>query len=397
MREHRFLRFLLWFVIGSSAACASHVREATSPVTDRDSAMFVIRIGQDTSRYMWIVREGRRLTTVSANRIPVLRILRGETLLDDNEGVLRLEQRVFDPASANSAAALTATRIWTGGDSTVVEVGLAPNTRKTVYQGRAQFINTSHYFETLGTIQVSRLAVADSLVGQHFAGTLFPPQRFVVRRVGVKEATAWSRPLGVVQLRLGARGEIVQFDGSGTSALNFTGTRVPWRDIDATVAELLRLERGGRTFGALSPRDTATASLGGARLVIDYGRPFKRGRVIFGNIVPWDTVWRTGANAATQFITDRGLELAGKVLSAGEYTLWTLPSQGGWTLIFNSQTRQWGTEYDSARDVLRVPMNVTTLTEPVEQFIILLEPREGGGVLRLRWDTTEAWIPFSVR
>ena len=131
--------------------------------------------------------------------------------------------------------------------------------------------------------------------------------------------------------------------------------------------------------------------------MIDYGRPFRRGRVIFGNIVPWDTVWRTGANAASQFITDRELQLAGKLLSAGEYTLWTFPSQRGWTLIFNSQTRQWGTEYDSARDVLRVPMNVTTLTEPVEQFIILLEPREGGGVLRLRWDTKEAWIPFSVR
>lgn len=390
---------LLGLGTGLWVACAPQVRDLDRimPAMHRDSAMFVIRIGQDTSRYMWIVREGPRLSTVSANRIPVLRVLRGETLLDANDAVLSLEQQVFDPASADPDVPLTGTRIRTNRDSTVIDVGLEPNTRTIAYDGRGQFINTSHYYETLAAIHVSRLATGDSLVGQHFAGTLFPPQRFVVRREGVNEATAWSRPLGVVRLRLGQRGEITHFDGAGTSALNFTGTRVPWRDVDSTIAALLRLERAGARFGVLSPRDTVNASLAAARILIDYGRPLKRGRAIFGNIVPWDTIWRTGANVATHFTTDRDLEFAGKVLPQGKYTLWTLPSQRGWTLIFNAQTGQWGTEYDPARDVLRVAMTTTTLEHTVEQFTIVLEPRDGGGVLRLRWDRTETWIAFSVQ
>jgi hypothetical protein len=85
--------------------------------------MFVIRSGQDTFRYMWIVREGLRLTTTSANCIPVLHILRHETLLDKSEAVLTLEQDVFDPVSADSARLLTHARIWASSNSSVVEVG----------------------------------------------------------------------------------------------------------------------------------------------------------------------------------------------------------------------------------------------------------------------------------
>ena len=136
----------------------------------------------------------------------------------------------------------------------------------------------------------------------------------------------------------------------------------------------------------------------GATLWVDYGRPAKRGRVIFGStVVPWGHVWRTGANAATQLRTDRDLELGGVRLPAGLYTVWTIPSPTGWKLLINAQTGQWGTDHDAARDLFQLDMTLRTLPQPLERFTISVEPSGQGGILKLQWDTTEASLPFMVR
>src|SRR5580704_1818688 len=105
----------------------------------------------------------------------------------------------------------------------------------------------------------------------------------------------------------------------------------------------------------LSPRDTARATIGKAHVLVDYGRPSKRGRVIFGSLVPYGQVWRTGANAATTFVIDKDLTIGAQTVPAGTYTLYTLPSASNWLLIINKQTGQWGTEYDQSQDLVRIP------------------------------------------
>ena len=141
------------------------------------------------------------------------------------------------------------------------------------------------------------------------------------------------------------------------------------------------------------------ATAGGATLWIDYSRPAKRGRQIFGStIVPWGEVWRTGANAATQFRTDKALDIGGVTLPAGFYTLWTIPSpQGGWKLLINSETGQWGTAHKPERDLYQLDMTTSALAQPVERFTISVVPSGQGGALQLDWDTTRATIPFTVR
>jgi hypothetical protein len=133
--------------------------------------------------------------------------------------------------------------------------------------------------------------------------------------------------------------------------------------------------------------------------MIDYSRPSKRGRVIFGStIVPWGEVWRVGANAATQFRTDKALEMGGVVVPAGFYTLWAIPAQsGGWKLLINSQTGQWGTAHDATKDIFQLPLATSTLPQPVERFTITVAPSGQGGTLNLDWDTVRASIPFTVR
>jgi hypothetical protein len=85
------------------------------------------------------------------------------------------------------------------------------------------------------------------------------------------------------------------------------------------------------------------------------------------------------------------------LIPPGKYTLFTMPTEKGWTLIVNRQTGQWGTEHDASQDLARIPMRVQRLPTPVEQFTIFVEPRGAGGTLRLLWDTTEANAQFSVR
>jgi hypothetical protein len=152
--------------------------------------------------------------------------------------------------------------------------------------------------------------------------------------------------------------------------------------------------QGGRQ---LSPRDTARATIGQASIVVDYGRPSKRGRVIFGGLEPWGRVWRTGANEATQLETNRDLVFAGKTVPAGKYTVWTLLSETQPMLIVNKQTGQWGTAYDQSQDLVRVPMRLTRLSTPVEQFTIAIQSQAPGGLLRMSWDTSEFSIPFTVK
>ena len=159
-------------------------------------------------------------------------------------------------------------------------------------------------------------------------------------------------------------------------------------------------ERGvpGSAQRVLSPRDTAVFELGsGRRIYVDYGRPSMRGRRIMGGLVPYGRVWRTGANAATTFVTDVDVDLGTTRVPRGTYTLYSIPSPDGWTLIVNRQTGQWGTQYQPARDFARIPMRVETLRAPVEQFTIALERgRAGTDTLALAWETTRAWVPMRV-
>lgn len=147
----------------------------------------------------------------------------------------------------------------------------------------------------------------------------------------------------------------------------------------------------------LSPRDTARMETSAGKVFVDYGRPSMRGRKIMGGLVPWGQVWRTGANKATHLVTSADLQLGGVHLPKGTYTLYTLPSPGGWQLIVNRQTGQWGTQYDPAQDVARIPMRVSRTKSPVEKFTIALDPgKNGKGELALLWESTRASVPLVV-
>lgn len=144
----------------------------------------------------------------------------------------------------------------------------------------------------------------------------------------------------------------------------------------------------------LSPPAKATVQLDGKQVSITYNSPSMRGRKIFGGLVPYDKVWRTGANQATTLKTDANLKIGTVDVPAGTYTLYTLPSEGTWKLIINKQTGQWGTVYTQDHDLARVDMQKDQLPSPQEMMSISFEKTHGNRTqLHVRWDTTDVWVP----
>jgi hypothetical protein len=184
-------------------------------------------------------------------------------------------------------------------------------------------------------------------------------------------------------------------DASATTVKALT-RRATNLDFDA-VAKSWAAYEAAHGPSATSPADTVRATVGTAQIEIAYSRPFKRGRKIFGGVVPLDSVWRTGANAATMFTTSADLMFGKTLIPAGKYTLWSMPSANGAKLIINSETGQWGTDYDATKDFARLDLKQSVLRTPVEEFTFAIVPQGSGGVLRFSWDDREFTIPFRVK
>jgi len=147
----------------------------------------------------------------------------------------------------------------------------------------------------------------------------------------------------------------------------------------------------------VSPPAKAEVKLGDADVTIDYCAPSIHGRTIFGGLVPYGEVWRTGANAATTLKTGTNLQIGTLAVPAGTYTLYSLPTADGWTLIVNKQTGQWGTVYDKAQDLGRVPMSTGSNSVPVETFVIDFEKTMGSATeLHLKWAGVDASVQVNA-
>ncbi len=169
------------------------------------------------------------------------------------------------------------------------------------------------------------------------------------------------------------------------------------------IAALLAIVRYMDTMKtkSFSPEGEAVFSHDDLSIKVIYNRPYKKGREIFGGLVPFEKVWRTGANEATTFETNRDLIIEGETLKAGKYTLWTIPRQASWTVIFNSEYGQWGinskgeANRDPSRDVLTVDVLSVQQNQVFEQFTIAFEKTGEDGEMVFMWDNTLVAVPFS--
>ena len=373
---------------------------------------FIARLGNDTVSVESLTRQGNKVVVDGVDRFPRVRRRHTEIELGPGSTIRHLEMDIHTPSEpANQRerhvivdVSKDSVHIVKRDDSARLKWDFATNGAVAMAHVPQMYSLYELYFD-------AAFARADSL--KRKAGDTVQLRQFYIDR----EFDRFPLHHGVVRLVSGNRAEINHDWLSGTGQatfdsvghmLSYSGARTTYLvdvarldsqpDIKSIADRWEAAEKAAGGFTQLSPRDTVRATIGNDSIMIDYSRPHARGRTLVGGIIPYDRVWRTGANAATQFRTSAPIRLAGIQLAAGTYTLWTVPHQNGVDLVVNAQSGQWGTEYNHARDVGVAAMQSMTLSTPVDQFTISVTSNDARhGTLAMAWGSFRWTAPMEIR
>jgi DUF2911 family protein len=372
---------------------------------------FIARLGSDTISVENVTRQGNTLTSDEVDRFPRVHVRHTVINLNPDGSIRHLVMDIHTPSEpANERECKVI------GDVTTDSVHIS----------KTDGTGTLHRaFATGGSIIVAHVPQMYSLYELYFVaalkyeaasksavGTPVPMRQFYIDR----EFDHF--PLGHAVVRpLEANKEEITHDwlsGTGEATmdssyhmLSYSGARTTYKvevnrltsspDVKSIVDRFEAQETNAGTVKQLSVRDTVHAQIGNAMFIIDYGRPLMRGRKLLGDVLPYDRVWRTGANAATQFTTSASIKLADLQVPAGTYTLWTVPHINGVDLIINKQSGQWGTEYNASRNLGTVKITSQALSTPVEEFTISIMANDTQhGTLVMEWGSFRWTVPIKV-
>lgn len=379
-----------------SCALASACAPAM-PVPASESGAFVVRLGPDTIAVERYTRTGDRLTGELVVRDGATASRRYQAELNRDGSVRRMRVELQTIGTPQPLTPYTLTEEMAG--ETIVEVeerGGRADTSRVATPGIA-------LPELRHSLALREQAIRHARItgrGGPARFYLFPLAQDSVVAVEVRpqgDSVVLRSIDGEMRAMVDRDGRILRWDGTRSTAKT-TGERVALVDVAALAADFAARDRAGRGLGVLSPRDSVSLRVGGATVSVAYGRPSLRGRTAVGGVlVPWGQVWRMGANTPTHLRTDRELEVGGARVPPGAYSLHTLPTPAGWTLILNRRIGGSGRDYDPAQDFARVPVSTTPLPTPLEQLTVRLEPTgTAAGVIRVGWERTELLIPFRV-
>ena len=398
------------FILAASAAACALTIDACGSTQPAAHYGFVARLGRDTVSVERVTRQGDRVTIDGVDRFPRVRRRHTEIQLGPDRAVRHLAMDIRTPSEPENQrerhveADVTADSVHiTKRDGTgTLRRDFGVRDAPVVAHVPQMYSLYELYFDAArkhvaaprgdDTVHLRQL-----YIDREF--DRFPLGAVTVRLLPDGKTEIWHDWLsGIGEAKLDSTGHLLSYSGA-RSTYKVEVTRLDTApDVEAIGTRFAALETQTGGVKQLSVRDTVRATIGAANFTIDYGRPLARGRVLLGNILPYDRVWRTGANAATQFTTSAPISLAGIQVPAGKYTLWTVPRKSGAVdLIVNKQSGQWGTSYDERQDLATAPMKADTLTTPVEEFTISIVPNgASGGALVMEWGTFRWTAPIVV-
>jgi hypothetical protein len=374
---------------------------------------FLARLGQDTISVESVTRYRDRLISDEVDRFPQVRRRHTEIRLAEDGSPVHMDMRVHTPSADSQSR-----------DRRIVADFSRDQVRVTLTDGSG---SKSIEMENDGRLTLPHVPQMYSLYELHFSAALeraaadsLPPGGIVLTHQFYpdREFSNYPRPMhrgrvrpdsggtvtithdwlaGTGMAQLDSARRMLSYSGAGTTyKVDVTRLDQP-PDIEALGDGFEAAEQARGPVAALSVRDTVQAQIGSASFTVDYSRPLVRGRTLLGDLIPYDYIWRTGANAATHFSISAPIRLGNLAVPAGAYTLWTLPKRDGITLIVNQQTGQWGTGYGPGHDLGRTPLTSEATASPVEQFTIAIEPRDShSGVLALSWGPFRWTAPIRV-
>lgn len=376
---------------------------------------FVTVLGRDTVAVESIVRAPGSFTSDEVDQWPAVRIRHTEMTLGPDGTIQHMVMDVRTPnASTPERRARRVTADMTR-DSVRISIRDSSGVKDTAF-ATGGAITVPHVSMMYGVIELEiATAIKRGAAAQMAAGDSVPFRQFYPDRdIGPSFVlhSGWVHPLpdgkvelwhdwlsGIADVTIDSSGRMLTYSGQRSTYKVEVKRVAPAPDVAAAGVELAAREKGSGGIKEVSVRDTARGSIGGAAFSVDYGRPRARGRTLLGDVIDYDDVWRTGANAATQFSTSKPVTLAGLSLPAGMYTLWTVPHRDGSAeLIVNRETGQWGTDYDRSKNLGRAALKTETAGEPMDLFtisVVPVDPRHGS--LVMEWGTFRWVAPIAVR
>ncbi len=367
---------------------------AIPATTMAQTGAYVARLGNDTLTVERYTRSADKIEGTIVSKSPSTRVVKYTLMLAKDGSIAGMEQAILKADGTSLAGQPTGIRMTFAGDTVVREMTMngAPSVRRTaVPKGTLPAVGAGSYIYSEFVIAQARRSKSDTVLSIGMGAQQNAPGKVAVRFFGSDSAEIVNNgfPVGY---KLDKSGRVLHVDGAKTTQKVLV-TSVKDADVSAIATAWSAADAAGQSMGIASTRDTLRAEVGGAHITIDYGRPAKRGREIWGKLVPFDTVWRFGANAAARFSTDKDLMIGGAHVPAGTYTIWLLPSAGQSFVILNKQLMAsaapnapplWGTGYDAAQDLVRIPVEkhagLGTAEERYHVFI-------AGDMLMMHWDT----------
>jgi hypothetical protein len=364
-----------------------------------ETVAYVETLGSDTTAIEVYQRTDERIEGDLVIRMPETRVIHYFASLTPEGLISRLELAASTPAENPGGPPPEKITIAIEGDSATVERTGGSNAgtmRVAVDRNTIPIVGTPMAFAFHEQAVRQALAAGGETVPISLLTPGRPrttPNAIVLRGADSVSMDFFGNP---IVARIDETGRILGRSGRETT-MKVEGRLVDDIELRRLAAEFAARDARGEGIGVASPGATVQTSVGGANFEVVYSQPAKRGREIWGGLVPYGEVWRTGANAATMFTTDRDLTIGGENVPAGSYTLWTTFTAESAQLIINSQTGQWGTAYDESQDFVRVDLEPESVPEMVERFTISIEEADGGGTLHLTWDMTRYSVGFQVR
>ncbi len=372
---------LLLIAVGSSAL----------PLAAQPSSM-IYRLGKDTVAIEQFTRTTTGVTgeMVQRSGAAVVRFAYTITLGKDGRPTAASVKRMQADGSV-APNAPSETRFQVRADSVVREVVFADSTQRRAFAAKQALINFPVYVygpvELLAAIRKAGGAT-DSIPALGLAGGL----GYTGFSSGGGDTLRLRGGGYPMNMRFDANSRLQLVDGTYTTN-KAVGTR------GAGGLDMAAIARTMKPTGVLSARENVRAAFGpGGMVVIDYGRPSVRERTVWGGtLVPFDTVWRAGANDAMHMFTTRPLTMGSLAVAPGMYTLWVQHTRNGTFLIVNKQTGQWGTQYDAAQDLGRVPMQMAPTQDHVEEFTTVVRALAANrGVIEMSWGSQMVSAPFTI-
>ncbi len=353
-------------------------------------ASFIYRLGKDTAAVEQYTRTATSLAgdMVQRNGPAIARYRYAITLGKDGRPTAALLQRLNQDGSA--APAPSTTRFTITADSIVREIVFADSTQRRAFATKGGLVNWPTFIygptELLALARAKKQPV-DSVPAVGSAGN----QGFTGFTALSGDSVRFRGGAYAMVLRHDAQQRLLSVDGSGTTN-KVIASRGGAVDFDA-------IAKAMKPTGVLSLREDARAAFGpGGMVIVDYGRPQVRERSVWGGVlVPFDSVWRMGANDATHLFTTRPLTIGTLTLPPGMYTLWIQHTKSGTMLIVNKGTGQWGTQYDASQDLGKVAMTLADAPGFVETMTITVKAQGATrGSIELAWGDKVASVPFTI-